>query len=89
MMLKLRTIGQDDYSVLEGRQRIGRIRYDGERSGVWTWAIQVNLPGAPAGSAKDLTTAKSQFRAAWVALKATTPPDRLAAAYTAMNIRGD
>ena len=26
-MLKLRSIGINDYSVLEGRQRIGRIRF--------------------------------------------------------------
>ena len=30
-MLKLRSIGIRDYSVLEGKQRIGRIRFAGER----------------------------------------------------------
>ena len=30
-MLKLRSIGIRDYSVLEGEQRIGRIRFAGER----------------------------------------------------------
>ena len=30
-MLKLRTIGIHDYSVLEGEQRIGRIRFADER----------------------------------------------------------
>src|SRR6478736_2782886 len=30
-MLKLRLIGIRDYSVLEGHQRIGRIRFAGER----------------------------------------------------------
>jgi len=30
-MLKLRSIGINDYSVLEGRQRIGRIRFAEER----------------------------------------------------------
>ena len=30
-MLKLRSIGLRDYSVLEGEQRIGRIRFAGER----------------------------------------------------------
>jgi hypothetical protein len=30
-MLKLRTIGLSDYSVSEGRQRIGRIRFAEER----------------------------------------------------------
>jgi hypothetical protein len=39
-MLKLRTIGIRDYSVLEGEQRIGRIRFADERMpGVWLWNI--------------------------------------------------
>jgi hypothetical protein len=33
--------------------------------------------------------AKTEFKAAWEALKARTPPEQLAAAYKAMNIRGD
>ena len=41
------------------------------------------------GSAKDFYTAKVEFRAAWKALKARTSPEQLAAAYKAMNIRGD
>ena len=49
-----------------------------------------HLPGGlPMGSAKDLNTAKSEFREAWKALKARTPPEQLAAAYRAMNIRGE
>jgi hypothetical protein len=35
-MLKLRPIGPHDYSVFEDEQRIGRIRFAGERQpGVW------------------------------------------------------
>jgi hypothetical protein len=35
-MLKLRPIGVNDYMVLEGDQRIGRIRYARERTpGIW------------------------------------------------------
>ena len=41
------------------------------------------------GSAKDLDTAKAEFKAAWEALKARTTPEQLAAAYKAMNIRDD
>ena len=41
------------------------------------------------GSAKDLDTAKAEFKSAWEALKARTTPERLAAAYKAMNIRDD
>jgi hypothetical protein len=43
----------------------------------------------PMGTAKDLDTAKAEFKAAWEALKARTPPEQLAAAYKAMNIRDD
>ena len=39
------------------------------------------------GSSRDLNTAKAEFKAAWKALKARTPPEQLAAAYKAMNIR--
>ena len=41
------------------------------------------------GSAPDMNRAKSEFKAAWEALKARTPPEQLAAAYRAMNIRSD
>ena len=45
-MLKLRTIGLSDYSVPEGRQRIGRIRLATERiPGVWLWSVTVHLAG--------------------------------------------
>ena len=89
-MLKLRTIGIRDYSVLEGRQRIGRIRFAAERSpGIWIWNVTVHLAGGlPMGSAKDLEAAKAEFEAAWETLKARTPPDWLAA-YRATNIRDD
>ena len=64
-MLKLRTIGIRDYSVLEGRQRIGRIRFAAERSpGIWIWNVTVHLAGGlPMGSAKDLEAAKAEFTA--------------------------
>ena len=41
------------------------------------------------GSARDLDTAKAEFKAAWEALKARTTPHQLAAAYRDMNIRDD
>ena len=90
-MLKLRSVDINDYSVLEGRQRIGRIRLATERTpGVWRWQVQVHLPGElPKGSAKDRDTAQAEFKSAWKALKAKTPPERLAAAYRATNIRDD
>jgi hypothetical protein len=90
-MLKLRSIGINDYSVLEGRQRIGRIRFVIERMpGVWLWNVTIHLCGdLPMGSAPDFNTAKAEFKAAWKALKARTTPEQLAAAYKAMNIRDD
>ena len=75
-MLKLRRIGIDDYTVLEGEQRIGRIRLAGERTPpIWLWTINIHLTGGlPMGSSQDLETQ----------LKARTPPEELAAAFKAM-----
>ena len=89
-MLKLRSIGLSDYSVLEGRQRIGRIRFVIERvPGLWLWNVTVPLSGGlPLGSSQDFDKAKAEFAGAWTALKARTPPKQLAAAYRA-NIRDD
>jgi hypothetical protein len=73
---ELRSAGLSDYSVLEGRQRIGRIRLATEHVPcVWLWSVAVHLPGGlPMGSAKDRDTAQAQFKVAWEALKAKTPP---------------
>ena len=47
-MLKLRSIGIQDYSVFENKQRIGRIRFADEHvPGVWLWNINVHLTGDP------------------------------------------
>jgi hypothetical protein len=80
-MLKLRSIGLSDYTVLEGNQRIGRIRLATERTpgGVWLWNVTVHLTaGLPMGSASDLDIAKADFKTAWEALKAKTSPEELA-----------
>jgi hypothetical protein len=47
----------------EGHQRIGRIRFAGERlPPIWTWNVVVRLTGGlPMGSAKDLDLAKAEF----------------------------
>ena len=75
--------------MVEGRQRIGRIRFVIERMpGVWLWSVTIHLPGGlPTGSSPDFNTAKAEFKAAWKALKARTTPEQLAAAYMAVNIR--
>jgi hypothetical protein len=41
------------------------------------------------GQAGDLDTARADFKAAWEALKAKTPSERLAAAYEELNVRDD
>jgi hypothetical protein len=71
-----------DYAVLEGGQRIGRIRFVIERMPcVWLWSVTIHLTGGlPMGSSRDLNTAKAEFKTAWKALKAKTPPEQLAAA---------
>jgi len=44
--LKLRPIGIRDYSVREGEQCIGRIRFAAERNpGIRIWHVQVHLTG--------------------------------------------
>jgi hypothetical protein len=90
-MLKVRSIGLSDYAVLEGHQRIGRIRLADERiPPIWLWNVVVHLTaGLRMGSAKDLDTAKADFKAAWEELKARTTPEELAAAYKDLNIRDD
>ena len=89
--LKLHPIGLSDYAVLEGNQRIGRIRLATERMPCrWLWNVTIHLTaGHPMGSAKDLDTAKADFKAAWEELKARTSKDELAAAYRDLNIRDD
>ena len=83
--------GTSDYSVLEGAQRIGRIRLADERlPPVWLWNVTIHLTGGlPTGSFPDFNAAKAEFKAAWKALKASTAPEELATAYAAMNIRDD
>jgi hypothetical protein len=54
------------------------------------WSVTIHLPGVlPMGSAKDIDTAEAEFKAAWKALRARTPPEQLSAAYKTMNIRDD
>jgi len=89
-MLKLRSIGIDDYRVLDAGQCIGRIRLADERMPpVWLWNVTIHLTGGlPSGSSPDFNTAKAEFKAAWKALKASTTPEQLAAAYRAIRDDG-
>ena len=84
-MLTMRMIGQNDYSIREDAQLIGRIRYASERvPGVWLWNVTVNIPGPPFGSAQTLDEAKAHFKTVWLAFKEMHGPDRLAATYGEM-----
>jgi len=87
-MLKLRSIGLIDYAVLEGRQRIGRIRLATERMPcVWLWRHRTPDRRAPYGFVQGLRHSQGGVqKAAWKALKARTTPEQMAAAYKAMNI---
>lgn len=91
MTLTLKPIGARDYSVRDDGQPIGRIRYASERApAIWIWNVIVHIPGGlPIGTAKDLETAKAEFKAAWAAFKARQTPNELAQAYKAMNLRED
>ena len=72
------------------RQRISRIRLAEHMPCVWLWSVTIHLTGGlPMGLAKDLDTAKAEFKAAWENLKARVSKDELAAAYEDLNIRDD
>ena len=63
-MLKLRSIGIEDYSVLEDKQRIGRIRFAEERQPpIWLWTINIHLTGGlPMGSSQTSTPPRPSSR---------------------------
>ena len=51
--------------MLEGRQRIGRIRLAGEHMPpVWLWSVTIHLTGGLPTGSKDIDTAKAEFKAA-------------------------
>jgi hypothetical protein len=84
--LALRLIAPNDYIVIDDGQRIGRIRLARERSpSIWLWNVIVTIHGPPFGDAKTIDEAKARFKAAWIAFKAKVGPEKLAAAYEAMN----
>ena len=61
--LALRSIGSNDYAVIDDGDRVGRIRLAAERRGeLWMW-IGLNIPGGvPSGTAASLEDAKTAFR---------------------------
>jgi hypothetical protein len=85
-LLKFRSIGLSDFAVLEGSNRIGRIRLATERMPrVWLWSVTLPLPGdLPTGSSKDLDTARGQVQGGMEKLEG---PDHARA--TDSSLRGD
>ena len=90
-MLKLRSIGLSDYSVLEGNRRIGRIRLATERMPCrWLWNVTIRLiAGHPMGSAKDLDTARADFKAAWEVFEGQDHAGAARGGLQGLNIRDD
>jgi hypothetical protein len=63
-MLKLRSIGIRHYRVLEGGQRIGRIRFADERMpGVWLWNVTIHLSGGLPRPGPRLSLLAAAYRA--------------------------
>ena len=88
-MLKLRSIGLSDYSVLEGSYRNGRIPPCHRTDAVpRLWSVTIHLTGGlPMGSAKTSTRpGDSRLLGSYLA---RTSKDELAAAYKDLNIRDD
>jgi hypothetical protein len=75
-MLKLRTIGINDYSVLEGRQRIGRIRFADERlPPAWRFADGIGRGPRPGDGGIQSGLGKAQGQdAARASLRRRTGP---------------
>ncbi len=81
--LKLRPIGDDDYSVIRDGRDIGRIRKaaDHVKGGeTWVWNITVPLPMAAwtRGSEASLDAAKDAFRKAWESFYSSLTPEQIA-----------
>jgi hypothetical protein len=80
--LKLRPIGDDDYSVIREGRDIGRIRatyHHVKQVQEWSWSITVPLPMAAwcHGSAASLDAAKDAFRTAWERFYSDLTPDEI------------
>ena len=90
-MLKLRSIGLSDYSVLEGRQRIGRIRLATEHMPL---RLALERRRSPAGRIAHGFSQGSRHGQGTVqgglgSSEGQDPAQQLAAAYRAMNICDD
>jgi hypothetical protein len=87
--LRLRHIGDDDYSVIREGRDIGRIRatyHHVKQVQEWSWSITAPLPMAAwcHGSAASFDDVKDAFRTAWEQLlfRADARRDRSLASHT-------
>jgi hypothetical protein len=80
--LALRSIGSNDYAVLDDGHPVGRIRHAAERTNeeVWLWNITIPVPGGGNGTSPSLDHAKAAFRDSWFKFKKELGPERLASA---------
>ena len=75
----LRSIGSNDFAVIDDGYPVGRIRLAAERGGqTWMWNCTIPAPGAPSGTAGSLDAAKAAFGESWARFKAAIGPERLA-----------
>ena len=89
MNLALRSIGTNDYAVIDAGEPVGRIRLASERGEIWQWTITVLIPGPPYGSSSSLDNAKVAFKEAWGTFKAEVGPEQLADAFETARAAGD
>lgn len=69
--LALRSIGSNDFAVIEDGHSVGRIRLArGRHREVWMWNCTVPHLRFPSGNAGSLEAAKAAFRQAWAKNKA-------------------
>jgi predicted RNase H-like HicB family nuclease len=89
--LRLRPIGENDYSVMEAGEPVARIRLAVERTPeIWVWNITLPAPSKMLhhGVGDTIDEAKAEFREAWARFKADIGPDGYASAIeTARNAR--
>ena len=61
--LALRSIGSNDFAVIDDGDRVGRIRLAAEQRGeVWMWNIGLNIPGGVPNGKNHNHPAMSRIR---------------------------
>ena len=64
--LILRSIGPNEYAVIEDGNSVGRIMLAGDpHAEVWLWNCSLPGPGVSSGTAANLEDAKVEFQQEW------------------------